>query len=60
MLYIVVVVSTCSTTFLKDPIFAERQYAKISQSNFRGWTFRVPRMLRLGFYFADLIFEVCQ
>ena len=29
-----------SRKFSRDPIFAERQSAKISRSNFRGWTFQ--------------------
>ena len=38
----------------------ERQCAKISRSNFREWAIRVARMVRLGFYIADLTFVVCQ
>ena len=33
-----------SQNFSRDPIFAERLYAKISRSNFRGWAIRVARM----------------
>ena len=50
-----------SQKFSRDPIFAQRQYAKISRSNFRGWAIQVySENVRLGFYFADLIFVVCQ
>ena len=47
-----------SQKFLRDPIFMERRYAKISLCYFRGWTFRVARMcIRLlfrGFNFHGL------
>ena len=33
-----------SRKILRDPIFAERLYAKISQPIFRGWAIRVVRM----------------
>ena len=41
-----------SRKFSRDPIFAEGHYAKISRSNYRGWTFRTapptnPVWLRL-------------
>ena len=33
-----------SWKYSRDPIFAERQYAKISLCNFRGWTFQIERV----------------
>ena len=49
-----------SRKLLRDPIFTERQYAKILQSNCRVWAIRVARICLEGFYFADLISVVCQ
>ena len=57
-------VHTCilySRKFSKDPIFANGPSAKISQSNFRGWTFQNREHAFEAFNFTDLIFVVnCQ
>ena len=49
-----------SRKFSRDPIFAERLYAKISRSNFSRMGDPSSENVHLGFYFADLIFVVCQ